>query len=292
MHNLKEIVRKIDNSVYSFLKAGKIRSLLVAVSGGADSVALLCACARIASRLSLRVETVNCNFHLRGRESDRDSSFTADLCRKLGVKLHRLDYDVDEYKILNPEMSTEMACRELRYADFFRICREEGLDRVAVAHNADDDIETMLLNMLRGSGSRGLRGMESDNGRVIRPLLNVTRSDIEEYLKAIGQDFVTDSSNLTSDYRRNFIRREVLPLLESRWPGARKSLARTLSIMKDEANIIDAHYRCQISELCPDTSTLLVYAEGISKGTIMRFIEPFGGNPTITEEIIESLYKK
>ncbi|MDE7096188.1 MAG: tRNA(Ile)-lysidine synthetase, partial [Muribaculaceae bacterium] len=110
------------------------------MSGGADSVALLCACVRTATRLGLKVEAVNCNFHLRGEESDRDSEFTAELCRNLGVKLHRMDYDVDAYISLHPGISTEMACRELRYADFFRICREYNLDRVTVAHNADDDI--------------------------------------------------------------------------------------------------------------------------------------------------------
>lgn len=292
MLNMKDIVRKIENSVYGILKRGKIRSLLVAVSGGADSVALLCACARLAVRLGLRVEAVNCNFHLRGAESDRDSSFTADICCRLGIKLHTLNYNVNAYLNEHPGISTEMACRELRYADFFRIAQERNLERIAVAHNSDDDIETLLLNMLRGSGSLGLKGMDVDNGVVIRPLLGVPRADIESYLLAIGQDFITDSTNLTSDYRRNFIRREVLPLLESRWPGARKSLARTLNIMKEEANIIDAHYRRQIAELCPDPTTLLVYAEGVSNGTILRFIEPFGGNPTIADEIRKSLDKE
>lgn len=291
MHNKKDIVRKIEYSVYGFLKTGMIRSVLVAVSGGADSVALLSACARIAPRLGLHVEAANCNFHLRGAESDRDSSFTSDLCRRLGIKLHEFDYDVYAYLIEHPGISTEMACRELRYADFFRIAQERNLERIAVAHNSDDDIETMLLNMLRGSGNRGLRGMEQDNGKVIRPLLGISRIEIEEYLKAIDRDFITDSSNLTSDYRRNFIRRDVLPLLESRWPGARKSLARTLSILKEEANIIDAHYSRQIADLCPDPSTLLVYAEGVSKGTILRFIEPFGGNPSVADDIMESLDK-
>ncbi|MDE6649763.1 MAG: tRNA lysidine(34) synthetase TilS [Muribaculaceae bacterium] len=284
-------LRKIERSVFNALESAGIHSVLVAVSGGADSVALLCACVRTATRLGLKVEAVNCNFHLRGEESDRDSEFTAELCRNLGVKLHRMDYDVDAYISLHPGISTEMACRELRYPDFFRICREYNLDRVAVAHNADDDIETMMMNLLRGSGSRGLRGMDLDNGKVIRPFLGVTRKEIETYLSAIGQDFITDSSNLTSDYRRNFIRREVLPLLESRWCGARKALARTLSILKEESDIIDAYYRRQLQNLCPDINTLLVYSEGVTAGTIQRFIEPFGGNTSIAEDIFESITK-
>ncbi|MDE6512503.1 MAG: tRNA lysidine(34) synthetase TilS, partial [Muribaculaceae bacterium] len=249
----KDSIRKTEDIVAAAFGASGVKSVLVAVSGGADSVALLCACVRTAPRLGLHVEAVNCNFNLRGQESDRDSEFAADLCSRLEVKLHRIDYDVKAYLNLHPGVSTEMACRELRYADFFRICSECGLQRVAVAHNTDDDIETMMLALLRGSGSRGLRGMDADNDRVIRPLLGVTRREIEGYLSAIGQDYMTDSSNLTSDYRRNFIRRDVLPLLESRWPGARKSLSRTLSIMKEESEIINAHYNRRLAELSPAT---------------------------------------
>lgn len=285
----KNSIRKIEDTVVKAFNASGVKNLLVAVSGGADSVALLCACSRVAARLGLRLEAANCNFHLRDTESDRDSAFTEALCENLGIKLHRLKYNVDNYMEEHPGISIEMACRELRYTDFFRICRENGLDRVAVAHNSDDDIETMVMNLLRGSGSRGMRGMDADNGRVIRPLLGVSRSEIESFLESINQDFITDSSNLSSHYRRNFIRRDVLPLLESRWPGARKSLSRTLSIMKEESEIVDAHYRNILALLSPDPRTLLVYAKGVTPGLIFRFIEPFGGNSSIAQEIAEAL---
>lgn len=287
----QKVIRKIEHEVAEAFERIGVRSALVAVSGGADSVALLCACAHIAPRLGLRIEAANCNFHLRGDESDRDSAFTAVLCERLGVNIHQLDYNVEDYKATHPGISIEMACRELRYADFYSICSKEHLDCVAVAHNADDDIETMMLALLRGSGSRGLRGMEIYNGRVLRPLLGVSRQEIEDYLSAIGQDFITDSSNLTSDYRRNFIRRDILPLIETRWPGARKSLSRTLSIMKEESAIVEAHYQSQLNILSPDPATLMVYADGVTTGTIMRFLEPFGGNPSIADEIALSLDK-
>lgn len=284
-------MKRIEEEVVRAFKVAAVRSALVTVSGGADSVALLCACARVAATLGLRLEAANCNFHLRGDESDRDSAFSAELCKRLGIQLHRLDYDVDAYRTLHPGVSIEMACRELRYADFFRLCSERCLDRVATAHNADDDIETMMLALLRGSGSRGLRGMDFDNGKVIRPLLGIHRWEIETYLSAIEQDFVTDSSNLTSDYRRNFIRHDILHLLETRWPGARKSISRTLSIMKEESAIVEDHYRNQLAKLSPDPTTLMVYEDEVTTGTIMRFLEPFGGNPSIAEEIALSLNK-
>ncbi|MDE6522884.1 MAG: tRNA lysidine(34) synthetase TilS [Muribaculaceae bacterium] len=289
--DIRHTIDLIENEVAKCIKAAYIKSLLVAVSGGADSVALLMASTRVATRINLRVEAVNCNFHLRGDESDRDSKFTSDLCASLGIRLHSIDYDVDAYIKENPGISIEMACRELRYADFFRIMNEEGFDRIAVAHNSDDDIETMMLNMLRGCGSRGLKGMDVDNGKVIRPLLGISRKEIEEYLEALNVGFITDSSNLTSEYRRNFIRREVIPLLELRWHSAKKSLSKTVRIIKEEANIIANYYKEQLLRLSPDDHTLLVYSEGVTVGVILRFIEPYGGNAEIAEEIKESLSK-
>lgn len=282
---------KLENSVSSILRKSRIKSLLVAVSGGADSVALLTACSRIAPILHIRIEAVNCNFHLRGEESERDSQFTSRLCQSFGVRLHSLDYDVDCFLRKHPSMSIEMACRELRYSDFYRIMKEEGFDRVAVAHNSDDDIETMILNMLRGSGSRGLKGMDLDNGRVLRPLLGITRMEIEDYLQCLGIKYIMDSSNLTSEFRRNFIRRDVIPLLEERWQGVRKSLSKTVGIMKEESSIIEDFYRKQLERLCPEEDTLLVYSKSITLGTVLRFIEAFGGNAEIAEEIVNSLHK-
>lgn len=284
-------MRKLEREVEAVFTAAQVKSVLVAVSGGADSVALLAASVRVSGIIGLHVECANCNFHLRGDESDRDSRFVEDLCRRFGVRLHTLDYDVADYLRRHPSESTEMACRNLRYADFQRIAAERGLDRVAVAHNSDDDIETMLLNMLRGSGIRGLKGMDTDNGRVIRPLLGVSRQEIEDYLDEIGETFITDSSNLTDDYRRNYIRLEVIPMLERRWPGARKALGRTISIMKEECGIIDAHYCNRLEHLCPDSTTLLVYSQGVTAGTVFRFIEKFGGNPATAAEIAECLEK-
>ena len=291
MMNDKFKVKHLERAIEKVLKAFAIRSMLIAVSGGADSVALLVACSRIAKSLGLRIEAVNCNFHLRGEESNRDSEFTASLCRSLGVRLHSLEYDVETYISEHPGISTEMACRELRYRDFFRIARQENFDRIAVAHNADDDIETMLMNMLRGSGGRGRKGMDYDNGKIIRPLLGISRKDIEAYLEAVGVGYITDSSNLTDAYRRNFIRLEVLPLLESRWPGARKSLSKTVSIMKEESDIIEKHYSQQLSTLMAGENALKVFSDGVTAGTILRFLEPFGGNPEIAEEIMAALHK-
>ncbi len=125
-----------------------------------------------------------------------------------------------------------MACRDLRYAFFREEMRRLGCARIAVAHNADDNVETFLLSLMRGAGLKGLKAMTADNGEIMRPLLEVSRKDIEIYLERIGQDFITDSTNLECDFARNFLRLQVLPLLEQRWPGAKKSITKASATLQ------------------------------------------------------------
>lgn len=213
---------------------GEDDTLLAGVSGGADSVALLLALVR----LGRRVAAVHCDFHLRGDESERDRVFTEKLCARLRVPLTVLHFDVDAYRRDHRGTSVEMACRELRYTEFRRMMAEDGHARIAVAHNADDNVETVLLNLFRGSGIRGLSGMPVDNGTVIRPLLGQTRAEIEQYLSAEKQDYIVDSSNRSDIYRRNFIRLRVLPLIESQWPGARKAILRTAANLRSDLGLL------------------------------------------------------
>ena len=196
----------------------------VALSGGADSVALL----RVLLSLGVECRAFHCNFGLRGEESDRDESFVRSLCLELGVSLEVKLFDVAQYEKVN-HVSTEMACRELRYAWFEERVKYYGCVSLAVAHHHDDNIETFFLNMLRGSGIQGLAGIKPRNEFVIRPLLCVTRTEIENYLHEIGQSYVVDSTNLKNDYKRNKIRNVVVPLLNELFPGADVGLARTLS---------------------------------------------------------------
>lgn len=196
--------------------------MLVAVSGGADSVALLTAL----HRLGVDALAAHCNFHLRGEESDRDCRFVNNLCRKLGIELRTIDFDVEGYRC-RMGGSMEMACRQLRYHWFAELCKETGCVRVLTAHHADDNVETMLLNLLRGCGLEGAKGMLADNGFVMRPLLRMHRSDIEDYLHSVGQEWIVDSTNLNDEPDRNFLRLRVLPLLGERFNDASRRLARS-----------------------------------------------------------------
>ncbi len=251
--------------------------IIAGVSGGADSTAML----RALTAVGAKVHVVTCDFHLRGDESTRDRRFVVSLCRDLGVDVTETDMDVPAY-MRKHGVSVEMACRDLRYDLFRQLLRDRGAARIAVAHNADDNIETLMLNLMRTTGIEGLRGMLPDTGEIIRPLLSLSRRDIEDYLHEIGQDFVTDSTNLSDDYRRNFIRNRVLPLLEERFPNARRSIAATQRNLRGEAAII-------ARAVCPKTDGVLTWAEiqecGDPMTAIQRFSAPLGANASQIEEM-------
>lgn len=208
------MIRKVHTLIqkHGLLDAGRLH--LVALSGGADSVALL----RILQTLGYNVEAVHCNFHLRGEESDRDEAFCRQLCIGLGVSLHVAHFDTYTYAELH-KVSIEMAARDLRYGYFRQLRQDLSAETICVAHHKDDQAETLLLNIIRGTGLRGLKGMLYRNGDIVRPLLCVSRAEILAYLKDVGQDYVTDSSNLVADVKRNKLRLNILPMMRDLNPS-------------------------------------------------------------------------
>ncbi len=210
---------------------------LVALSGGADSVALL----RILRDLDYQIEAAHCNFHLRGAESDRDEAFVRQLCDYLGIKLHLIHFDTETYASVH-QVSIEMAARELRYGYFRSLCKDIGAETVCVAHHRDDAVETFLMNLLRGSGIHGLTGIRPKNGPIVRPLLCVGRQDILDYLHSIGQDYVTDSTNLESIVLRNKLRLQVLPLLKQLNPKAVENIDKTANYLREAEKVYNAYF--------------------------------------------------
>lgn len=211
----------------------KSRPIGLALSGGADSVALALAL-KAAGR---EVICLHVNFGLRDEESDCDAEFCRDFAREHGLTFRQLS--VDAAKERQGGESIEMACRRLRYDWFEQMARKEGLQCVAVAHHSDDNEETMLLNLLRGTGVAGLRGMQSRRGIYVRPLLSVGRADIEAYLKNNCQCYRVDSSNSVSDYRRNALRNEILPLIRRYFPDADRGLLTTIAHMADVDKLLN-----------------------------------------------------
>ena len=204
------------------------RPVLVGVSGGADSIALL----TILVRLGYSCIAAHCNFHLRGEESMRDENFTESYVHSLQIPFLKVDFDTREYAASH-RLSIEMAARELRYSWFEEKRRETGAQAVAVAHHRDDSVETLLMNLMRGTGIRGLSGIHPKNGSVIRPLLSVSRGEIVDWLDSQQLGYVTDSTNLNDAYTRNFVRLRVLPLLEEINPSVKNVMARTAEHLSD-----------------------------------------------------------
>lgn len=238
------------------------RPVLVGVSGGADSIALL----------TLLVESgysciaAHCNFHLRGDESLRDERFVREYARKLNVPFLMTDFDTQTYAA-DHHLSIEMAARELRYAWFEEQRVATGAQAIAVAHHRDDNVETLLMNLVRGTGIRGMAGIRPKNGFVVRPLLAVSREAILDWLAKRGLTYVTDSTNLSDAYTRNFIRLRVLPLLQEINPSVKEAIART----SEHLSAAEAVYLHIVEEA---RCTVFEQADRLSIAALMRYPSP------------------
>ena len=230
---------------------------------------------RVFMELGYKCTAAHFNFQLRGGESMRDEQFVRDLCRSMGVPVRVGEADTAVYAFEN-RISLEMAARDLRY-DFFGSLSKKLRAPVAVAHHRDDNAETLLLNLLRGTGLRGLCGMAYKSERtsyccykpvkftVIRPLLDVSRREICGYLKSLGQDFVTDSSNLIADVKRNRIRLEVIPMLEKINPSVCDTLQREAAKFTEAYNI----YREAVGKILGNLKTN-AYGDEILDAAVLR----------------------
>ncbi len=221
---LKEVERYIS-SHHLISNGGKV---VTGVSGGPDSVCL----ALMLHMLGYEVVAIHCNFHLRGEESMRDEAFSEDLCRKNGIRFMKVDFDTTGYA-KREKVSIEMAARDLRYAEFRRVKQATGAECIAVGHHKNDNIETMVLNMVRGTGIKGLCGMQPKNGDVVRPLLCLTRPDVLGFLHACGQTYVTDHTNLEDEYARNKVRLNMVPMMESINAGALNNISSTMENLNE-----------------------------------------------------------
>lgn len=243
--------------------------ILLAVSGGIDSMYLAERAGDLFPGCSFAV--AHCNFRLRGAESDGDEAFVRDWCGKHWMPLYVQDFQTAAFAA-RQGISIEMAAREQRYRWFAQLCAEEQFDAVAVAHHADDDAETMLLNLLRGTGTRGLRGMASSGpipygnggGLLLRPMLGLTRAQIEAWMTAHGCNWREDSTNADAAIKRNLLRHSVFPLFEEINPAFREALRRDREHLAQVDDIADAYFReardvVQGGDGCIDVCKLLTF---------------------------------
>ena len=267
--------------------------VLVGLSGGPDSVCL----ARILDSLGYGVVAVHCNFHLRGDESLRDEQFVVTLCQQMGWELHRVDFDTQTYA-QHRKISIEMAARELRYEHFRSLLHDTQAHVIAVGHHQDDNIETLLLNAVRGTGIRGLCGMQPRNNDVVRPLLCLTRQEILAHLADIQQDFVTDHTNLEDAYARNKVRLDVLPLLEHINPGAMKNLASTQENLAEVMKVYQQAMQQSLAECVEQRANGEIYIH-IAKlqsqpspiSILHETLSPLGFNKAQMEDMLHTLHE-
>ena len=227
---LSKVVRYIEK--YKLLNPSEL--YIVALSGGADSVALLL----LLDEMGYKVHAAHCNFHLRGAESDRDEAFCEQLCRDKNIPFHRAHFDTCEYVELH-RVSIEMAARELRYHWFEQLREDIGAAGICVAHHRDDSVETVILNMARGTGVHGLTGIRPRNGYILRPLLCVSRAEIEDFLAQRGQKYVTDSTNLEDEATRNKVRHHIIPELQQLNSKALENIQRMTERMAAVEALLD-----------------------------------------------------
>lgn len=287
---------KIDAYIKKYKLLNTNNLYLVALSGGADSVALLL----LLKEHGFNVHAAHCNFHLRGVESDRDEAFCVELCQELGVELHRAHFDTRTYADLH-KVSIEMAARELRYNWFAQLCQDLSAAGVCVAHHRDDSVETVLLNLVRGTGLRGLTGIKPRSEQVmtcsqkpqgqlklmvLRPLLCVSRAEIEAFLTEKGQKYVTDSTNLEADVLRNKVRLQVLPLLRELNPAVSENIQRTAENLGEAQEVLDAVVGKYKDSNILELSELEKY--GSSEYIIFEWLKNYGFNGSQVRQIINA----
>lgn len=259
---------------------------LVAVSGGADSVCLLL----VLQSLGYDVRAVHCNFMLRGEESQRDEDFVRELCQQRTIGLSLTHFDTRTYAALH-KVSIEMAARTLRYNYFEQLRQDMGYNDICVAHHRDDSVETVLMNLIRGTGIDGLKGISPRNGHVVRPLLCVTRQEIVEWLEQKQQTFVTDSSNLVADIVRNQLRLDILPRLSTLTPNAAGNIAATARHLSEAKKIYDQAVADALDRLLSHGSldVSLLMKEPSPQCVLWEWLRTYGFTSATVEAICQAL---
>lgn len=284
MDQIKSVIHLINE--YAMLQKGD--SVLICVSGGADSMCLLHIMHSISTELGIEVSAAHYNHNLRGMESDGDEEFVVRYCKNLCIPLYIGSGDVLENAKASGRGIEETA-RQMRYDFFYKTAEELGICRIATAHNADDNLETVLLRIGRGTGLLGLCGIPPVRGKIIRPLLSLTRASIDEYLTDNSIPHREDSSNLSDDYSRNRIRHHVIPVLKKINPEASSATAKMTYQLRQDNEFLEKLVDSFLKENFTDNSISIHALNGAPFSVSSRAIRRICGDGLSFDHVISVL---
>jgi tRNA(Ile)-lysidine synthase len=267
-------------------------TLLAAVSGGMDSVLMV----HLLLSSGYNFAIAHCNFQLRGAEADTDQAFCKQLAQQCNVPFHTINFDTQNYATAN-KISIQMAARDLRYQWFEQIRQKYNYTAIALAHHQNDAIETILLNLVRGTGIAGLHGILPKNGFLVRPTLFLSRGEIEKLVESNGYAYVEDSSNASVKYARNMLRHEVTPVLKKLNPGLEKTFENNLQHFRDMETLLELRIAELKAELLtnrdgdvhiPISAVKLLNPQRL---LLYKLLQDFGFNETAVDDLISALSK-
>ena len=243
---MANLIKKIQNYAFQNNLWERNVKILLGVSGGPDSVFLLDFFSKLVKKYNIELHIVHVNYGLRGKDSKKDELFVRELGKKYGIEVSVLQPKESEYK-----GNLENSLRKIRYDYFEKMRQKLGFEIIAVAHNQDDQAETVLMRIIRGSGLNGLSAMKAKSGKIIRPLLQISKADILAYNKQNKLEYQTDKSNLDTKFVRNKIRHSLLPYLENNFnPGIKKTLSEWSLSVADDYAFIDKNAERFTESIC------------------------------------------
>lgn len=285
-------LEKIEKANNDFSLFDKDSRILAGLSGGADSVSLVLSLKMLSEKYGFTLCALHVNHMIRGKEADRDEDFSRSLCEKLGIQFFCERADVPALAEKSGE-SVELCARNVRYSAFEKICKEQNMNVVATAHNANDNAETVLFNLARGTGIKGMCGIPPkrilcDGIFVIRPLIYIGRKEIEEFLSFNRHTFVTDSTNECSDYTRNYIRHEILPLFERINTSFEESIVRSSNLLRQDEDYLSSVAKMNVTD---DINTLSQLHEGILSRVVIELFASVS-DETLSEHHVKGVCER
>ena len=284
------MLKKLDENIISKSFFNRKHKLLIGVSGGADSVVLL----DMLNKLGYSCSIAHCNFNLRGKESDQDEEFVTQLSKKYNVSIYKKSFNTIEYAKKN-NLSIEMAARDLRYEWFDQLIDKYSYDFIAIAHHKDDLAETFFLNLVRGTGIRGLRGIQEKNNKIVRPFLIFSRQQIIEYAHENNLHYKTDSTNKDIKYIRNKIRHEIIPLFNEINPSFNNTMFENVNRLKEVEQIYEISIKEKLNNIKRIEKEKILFNKlailnlNPIETFLYEFIKEYGFNNKNVKQIVESL---